>query len=199
MILEDTSLREALQDGTLKIEPLWPHAIQPNSVDLHLGQTLRRPRIDPGVLARGYPMPLSAISDELMRLESYPHGEQIVLKPGEFALGATAEAVELGAGLMGWATGASSVARAGLNIVMAGLVDSGFHGTLTLELVNMSPFPLLLDPGERIGQLVVARLVRPSARPYGSPGLGSRYQGQIAATAAMRYQPQWEPKTESVP
>lgn len=194
MILDDGSLIRAIAEGELAIEPLVAHAIQPNSIDLHLGTTLRRPRDEHGVVSRGLPRRLSEVTQDLMPLETYGYGETMVLRPGEFALGVTAEYLKLSAGLMARGEGCSSVARAGLMIIMAGVVDAGFEGTLTLELVNLAPFPLVLQVGERIGQLVVARLLRRAERPYGSPGLGSRYRGQVAATAAIPRLPQWTPK-----
>lgn len=194
MILEDTSLEEALGAGDLVVQPIWPHAIQPNSIDLHLGDTLRRVRGEAGLLSRSHPKRLVDVTSEVLPLEHYPHGQYIMLRPGEFALGSTVEAVHLSAALMGWVVGTSSVARGGLMIQTAGLVDAGFFGTLTLELTNLAAFPLILAPGERIGQLVVARLVRPAARPYGSGGLGSRYQGQQGATAALPPIPQYVPR-----
>lgn len=191
MILDDGSLKQAIGAGELRIEPLYPHAIQPASIDLHLGATLRRPRAEVGVLSSGRARRLHEVDAELLAREAYTPGETILLRPGEFALGTTAERVQLGPGLVGWATGCSTVARAGLMIEMAGLVDPGFYGALTLELVNLAPFPLVLSVGERIGQLVVARTLREAERPYGTPGLGSRYQGQAEATAALPALPQW--------
>jgi len=191
MILDDGSLRSALDTGELRVEPLWEHAIQPNSIDLHLGTSICRPRVQPFVVADSTPKRLHEVDRRFMELQQLALGELFLLQPGEFILATTHEWVLFGPGLMGWVTGCSSVARAGLAVEMAGLVDAGFGGNLTLELVNLAPYPLMLGVGERIAQLVVARLLRPAQRPYGTPGLGSRYQGQIVATAALPPQPQW--------
>ena len=47
--------------------------------------------------------------------------------------------------------------------------------------------PIKLYPGLPIAQLSFMALDRPALRPYGSPELGSHYQGQRAATES-RYQ-----------
>ena len=64
----------------------------------------------------------------------------------------------------------------------AGFCDPGWRGTLTLELNNLTRVPIKLYPGLPIAQLSFMTLDRPALRPYGSPGLGSHYQGQRAAT-----------------
>jgi deoxycytidine triphosphate deaminase len=79
----------------------------------------------------------------------------------------------------------SSLGRLGLIVhATAGFCDPGWKGTLTLELNNLTRVPIILHPGLPIGQLSFMTLDRPAARPYGSPGLGSHYQGQRAATAS---------------
>ena len=42
--------------------------------------------------------------------------------------------------------------------------------------------PIALYYGMRIGQISFLRLTTPVDRPYGSPGLGSKYQGQTGPT-----------------
>jgi hypothetical protein len=82
----------------------------------------------------------------------------------------------------------SSLGRLGLIVhATAGFCDPGWQGTLTLELNNLTRVPIKLTPGLPIAQLSFMTLDRPAQRPYGSPGLGSHYQGQRAATES-RYE-----------
>lgn len=77
----------------------------------------------------------------------------------------------------------SSLGRLGLIVhATAGFVDPGWRGTLTLELNNLTRVPIKLYPGLPIAQLSFMALDRAAERPYGSQGLGSHYQGQVAAT-----------------
>jgi deoxycytidine triphosphate deaminase len=82
----------------------------------------------------------------------------------------------------------SSLGRLGLIVhATAGFCDPGWKGTLTLELNNLTRVPIKLYPGLPIAQLSFMALDRPALRPYGSPGLGSHYQGQRSATES-RYE-----------
>jgi hypothetical protein len=82
----------------------------------------------------------------------------------------------------------SSLGRLGLIVhATAGFCDPGWKGTLTLELNNLTRVPIKLYPGLPIAQLSFMTLDRSAERPYGTPGLGSHYQGQRAATES-RYE-----------
>jgi deoxycytidine triphosphate deaminase len=79
----------------------------------------------------------------------------------------------------------SSLGRLGLLIhSTAGYVDPGWKGNLTLELSNVANLPIALYFGMKIGQISFFKMSSPVERPYGSPGLGSKYQGQSEPTAS---------------
>ena len=112
-----------------------------------------------------------------------------MLHPGEFVLGSTLEHIELPIDLVARVEGKSSLGRLGLLIhSTAGYVDPGFKGHLTLELSNVSNLPITLYYGMKIGQLSYVRLSTPADIPYGSPQLGSKYQGQSVPTASKIHQ-----------
>lgn len=66
----------------------------------------------------------------------------------------------------------SSWARKGLGHKMAGFIDPGFHGQVTLELETASS--LVIPVGERIVQIIYSRLTEPTAKPYTGKYLGQR-------------------------
>ncbi len=77
----------------------------------------------------------------------------------------------------------SSLGRLGLLIhSTAGFIDPAWDGHITLELSNVNTIPITLYPGMRVGQLSFFPLSSPAERPYGSPELGSSYQGQTGPT-----------------
>ncbi len=79
----------------------------------------------------------------------------------------------------------SSLGRLGLLIhSTAGYVDPGWKGNLTLELSNVANLPIALYFGMKIGQISFFKMSSPVERPYGSPELGSKYQGQSEPTAS---------------
>lgn len=73
----------------------------------------------------------------------------------------------------------------------AGFVDPGWRGHLTLELSNVANLPITIYPGMKIGQLALFRMTSPAERPYGTPELGSKYQGQEGPTPSRYFENFW--------
>jgi dCTP deaminase len=182
-VLSDRDIREALEQGRVRIDPYDPACLQPSSVDLHLDREFRvfrnnrYPYIDPRT-----PQPDLT---ELVRIEAE---EPFILHPNEFVLGQTFEWVELPDDLVARLEGKSSLGRLGLLIhSTAGYVDPGWKGNLTLELSNVANLPIALYQGMKIGQISFFRMSSAVERPYGSKELGSKYQGQSTPTASAIY------------
>ena len=180
MVLSDRTIKEELAKGRLVIEPLGEGCIQPASVDLHLDDRLlvfrnsRRPYID-----------VRLDVTDLTESVAIEHDNPFILHPGEFVLGSTLENIELPDDLVARLEGKSSLGRIGLLIhSTAGYVDPGWKGHLTLELSNVANLPITLYYGMKIGQISYIRLSTPVDNLYGSPALGSRYQGQTEPTAS---------------
>ncbi len=187
MVLSDHTIKLELAKGRILVDPCDPDDIQPSSIDLHLGaefqvfRNSRYPYIDP---AREQP--------GLTELVTASVEEPFVLHPGEFALGTTVERIALPEDIVGRLEGKSSLGRLGLLIhSTAGYVDPGWDGMLTLELSNVANLPILLVPGMKIGQISFAQMTTAVDRPYGHPGLGSKYRGQSSATPS-RMHLNWE-------
>jgi len=70
----------------------------------------------------------------------------------------------------------------------AGFVDAGWDGHLTLELSNVANLPITLYPGMKIGQISFLRMTTPADLPYGSKGVGSKYQGQRGPTPSRYFE-----------
>jgi dCTP deaminase len=177
-VLSDRDIAAALAAGRIKIQPYDADDLQPSSVDLHLDRSFRVFRNN------RYPyIDVRAAQPELTELLSVGDDEQFVLHPGEFVLGQTLEWVELGDDLVARLEGKSSLGRLGLLIhSTAGYVDPGWKGKLTLELSNVANLPIALYYGMKIGQISFLSMSSPVERPYGSEGLGSKYQGQAEPT-----------------
>jgi dCTP deaminase len=178
MILSDRDIRAAIDSGRIGIEPFAERDVQPSSVDLRVDRffrtfhNARHPFID-----------VKRPMDDLTELVEVDESEAFILHPGEFVLGSTREYVRLPDDLVARLEGKSSLGRLGLLIhSTAGYVDPGFEGHLTLELSNVAHLPITIYPGMRIGQISFFRLSSPADRPYGSKGVGSKYQGQRGPT-----------------
>jgi len=83
----------------------------------------------------------------------------------------------------------SSLGRLGLLIhSTAGFIDPGFDGHVTLELSNVANLPITIYPEMKIGQLSFVQMSEPAEAPYGTGGLGSKYQGQRGPTPSRYWQ-----------
>ena len=169
-MLSDGTIRTLLDDRTLVIQPPpAPHMLQPASIDVNLGNSF-------SILGwRGQVTDVVQLDED-----SY-----FQLNANECALACTAEYIGLPDNLVARVEGKSTWGRRFLMIhSTAGFIDPGFRGQVTLELKNLSPIPLKLPIGQPIAQISFDYLDAPAVRPYGAPGLGSKYQNQTGATAA---------------
>ncbi len=156
LILPDFRIREWAELGGA--EPFNAQHINPASVDLTLGGSY----ID---LVNGKEYELSKTG-------------KILLKPGQAILATTAEYIKLTSHIAASVYLKSSLARQGLDHALAGWVDPGFEGQLTLEL--HSHRPIELAPGQRIVQLVLYLMETEPIQTY-----EGRYQGQQGPTRAI--------------
>jgi dCTP deaminase len=176
--LSDGTIRRLVEEGRIGIEPWDPALIQPSSIDLRLGDSFRVFH-NHRVTAIDLREPPANLTEEVV----VEGDEPFVIHPGEFCLGRTLEWVELPDDVVARVEGKSSLGRLGLIVhATAGFVDPGWKGTLTLEFANLTRVPIKLYAGLPIAQLSFMALDAPAERPYGSEGLGSHYQGQVAAT-----------------
>ena len=183
MIYSDRTIKEAISSGKIAIEPYEPSFVQPSSVDLRVSNGFRvfvnhrYSEIDP-----------RAPQADLTQLVEVGEEEPFMLHPGEFVLGSTLERVRLGVDVVARLEGKSSLGRLGLLIhSTAGFIDPGFEGHITLELSNVATLPIAIYPGMKIGQISFYQMTTAAEYPYGSPELGSKYQGQSGPTASRSH------------
>ena len=175
-ILTDSNIRSQLESRLqpLIVKPLL-EPIQPVSIDMRLGNSIIIPRggrvLDPA---------LGVGPDDQAELFTVH-----VLEPNGFVCASTLEWVEMPGHLVGFLVGKSTLARPGLQIEAAGLVDPGWKGNLTLEIKNLGLDTIILRPGMKICQMYLLPVFnqRPS-KLYGDPALNSRYQHSRGAVPA---------------
>ena len=140
------------------VEPFNPDMVNPASIDVTLGST---------ILREG-----GAGEDRWVEVDI--ENGIYSLAPGEFVLAHTQELVRVPNNLECVFNLKSSRGREGYEHLMAGYIDPGFCGRVTLELVNVNRYHRLpLEHGMRIGQLRFARLDNLPLRSYAVTG---RYQ-----------------------
>ncbi len=181
MILSDRDIKKALKEGHISIDPLFPKAIQPASVDLHLGADFLFFRTSEHV----YIDPKEPI-DKMMESTRIGPKKQFIIHPGEFALGMTYEVVGVADHMVGRLEGKSSLGRIGLIIhATAGYLDPGNKLKMTLELSNISPIPIKLYYKMPIAQMSFTPLSSSAEHPYGKKRLGSKYFGAMKPQASQ--------------
>jgi dCTP deaminase len=165
MILSDKDIDHIIKSGkAFLINPYNEEMLQPNSIDLTLGDELKT---------------VGGKSIDL-RQSSYK------IKPMEFLLGSTMEKVHIPHDLCGHIDGKSSIGRLGVFVhVSSGFIDSGFTGNVTLEIFNCSDKEFELYHGMSICQIVFETLTSPVAKPYGTRG--NHYQGS-EGTVLSKYE-----------
>jgi dCTP deaminase len=142
------------------IEPYNEHCLNPASYDLRIG----REYVD---MWTGYKHLIDSNTDE------------ITLYPGMSILMSSIEYIRMPHDVAGIVYLKSSLARQGLDHALAGYVDPGFCGQLTLEL--HAHRPVTLQVGQRVCQLVFEEMAANPHKDYSQTG---RYQGQIGPTKA---------------
>lgn len=169
-ILGDRDLKYYLEKGWIVISPLTQDTIRENGVDLRVG----------GEIAR------FKKTDEIYEIEKDPRsfyeiekGDEFIIYPNEHVLLVTEEYVKLPNDVMAFVNLRSSFARLGL-VIPPTIVDAGFEGQLTIEVVGSS-FPVKIKRGTRFLHLIFARTLTPVEYPY-----HGKYQGQKGVTLTRR-------------
>jgi len=177
VVLSDKTIRAQIEAGRIEIDPYDPALLQPSSVDVRVDRYFRvfRNSLYPYIDVKAEQEDLT----EMVEVDDEP----FILHPGEFVLGSTLERVRLPDDLVARLEGKSSLGRLGLLIhSTAGFIDPGWDGHVTLELSNVANLPITIYHGMKIGQLSFVQLTEAAEHPYGSDGLGSKYQGQRGPT-----------------
>jgi dUTP diphosphatase len=108
--------------------------------------------------------------------------ESVVLAPGGRAAVATGVHVEIPAGHVGLVWPRSGLAvRHGID-TLAGVIDSDYRGEVRVVLVNHGDAAFRIEPGDRIGQLLVQKVERASFSRAGSLAATSRGEGGFGST-----------------
>lgn len=157
MICSDVELRQLCREGL--VEPFHDALINPASINLRLGDQF---------------FVYNTHGQVEYNLNEGERSLALWIEPGQFILAHTMETVRIPRGYCGQIFLRSTYARKGLNHALAGWIDPGFKGQITLEL--SSAVPVLVSAGEAICQLVVSKLAVPAEQPY-----QGRYQGSKGA------------------
>ena len=160
MILPDVEILALVRRDL--VTPFDPELVNPASLDVRLGENLL---VELPTTTSLVPYSIAGNSQE----------NPFMLQPHEFVLAETLEEFRLPDCIAGQLALKSSRAREGIEHLLAGYIDPGYCGRLTLELQNARMMhPVALWPGMRIAQIVFHRMSMLPAKDYSQTG---RYQG----------------------
>jgi len=150
MILTKNEILKEIKKGNIKIKPLNLKNIGPASVDLTLSDKFR--------FFKGNKKIILNEKADYKKLTKVKKLKELVLKPGDFALGITKEQIKLPDNICGWLSGRSRFARIGLIVhITAAFVQPGINNKQVLEVKNAGNNTLVLKPGEKYCQLIIQK------------------------------------------
>ena len=178
-VLCDKEISKYIQSGMIDFERSetdWDTVkkqINPNTLDLTLGKFIQWPKgtEKPLVFGRNYD------AAEFWELQEVNPDEGILLTPGDLFLGCSREYFCMPNNVCGQVFTKSSLGRVFINHMMAGVIDAGFEGTITLELRNEGKHNVVIPYGARVVQIQFSRLNDVPELDYSQRT--SRYMGQI--------------------
>lgn len=151
--------------------------LQPASYDLHLSNSVV---INETIGRNPFIQPYDGTGNHGIRPKEVTFDHVWSLEPRSMCLASTIEHITVPKDLCARFEGKSTLGRYGLMTnVTAGFIDPGFSGTITVELVNVTNYPIHLTKGMPIGQLCFQTLTGVPRRQYGE---GGHYQGQDGPT-----------------
>lgn len=150
--------------------------VNPNSVDLTIADTYKRPNALKPPVVYGF----SGEKEQKLYNLTYwtdckAEDGYITMKPNDIILGNTREYVTMPDNMCGQLFTKSTMGRMFINHMMAGVIDAGFHGVLTLELHNTGVHTIRIPVGARVVQMVCYGLDVVPYRTYSALSRGSRY------------------------
>jgi dCTP deaminase len=189
MYLSDIDLKEAVEWGDLIVRPLPEDEIGPTSIDLHLGlieeakiwdiktltkhnkalgrvgRELNVARMTYGIISRQYLIEPPREADIKDKDLVFRRENAIILRPYGFVVWQTKEVVGTpieNPKYICFIDGKSTRARTGLIVhLTAPTIHAGWSGNITLEMTNCGPLDLVLNVGDAVAQLTVAKITQP--------------------------------------
>lgn len=170
MMLSNEDIKRVLKSGELVIKPFTDKLIRASGITMHLGENLLKPL--PGKVVD----PKNKIVPDYEKI-IIEDDKPYALQSGEFVLGHTYQTVTVGPSLGFLIEGRSTLARVGLTIVQTAMLVYPGHSerTVTLELANHGPNPILLYPKMKIARVALIELKTPSSERYDDKG---KYRNQ---------------------
>jgi len=168
-VLSDIDIKEAMKAEAIKFTPsISNDQIGAGSVDVTLSEEFWRIKVKKN---RTFDLKVTSFEDIFEKIET----KQITIQSQELILAKTLEKVRLAPNICGWIQGRSRYARMGITVHTASsFIQPGSNNHQVLEIVNVSPNPMILHAGMRICQLIFEMTAKESSKPYSKAGTYSK-------------------------
>lgn len=202
MILSDNQIKKNIKLGNIKISNFNEENINPNSYDLTLNSTCKIYDVT-ALEASEYEILFSFHDDKYKEYHDFPSeitldvrkenkvfefnisDEGFILMPNHLYLFSCNEEIAIKGNLCAEVEGKSSLGRLGLDIhICACFLDSGFEGSLVLELRTI--YPLKIYPNMKICQIKYNEVCGVIEQDY-SQKKGSKYMNQSGVQESLMY------------
>lgn len=171
-ILVDYEIYRAVSEGQIGIRGFNQANVGSNSYDITLSDSF-------GIQIRSHGVIDPKVEADHFIYKKY---DEFEILPFELVLASSKEYFRIPENIVAFLHGRSSWARLGLEIHNAGLLDSGWSGQITLELMNNNNRPILLRAGDKIGQVTFHQCSL-CATPYNQK-MSAKYDEQTGATGS---------------
>ena len=154
-LVSNEEAQKLINDEKLIITPILDNnQIGETGIDLRIGNTFRMSKQTRDTYIDVYNKYIDRFFDVTYR----DFGEDFIIYPNQLVLASTFEFIKLPNNIMGQVYTRSSINRLGINI--SSIVQPGYSGTLTLELINHGENAIKLKSGMRLVQLVLFDIER---------------------------------------
>jgi len=170
MILSDFDLESYIGGGRLVVDPYDTNSVRENGLDLRLADEIA---VKNTALEKGFiidPYDAESVKKEYVITKKLP---ELVIAPRTQVLLSTLEHLELPDNLMGFVELRSTWARHGLSMPPT-IIDAGFKGTITLEVINHGDYGLRLLPKTRFAHIIFSTTLNKVRNTYSGTYLGQR-------------------------
>jgi dCTP deaminase len=161
MILSDFDLENVIKAKRLIVKPFIKEIIRENGLDLRLANEIayHNPHLKDFVMDP---------SNEKHIKNAYiieKGKKELIIPPHSQVLLSTLEYIKLPDNLIGFVELRSTWARHGLSMPPT-IIDAGFGGTVTLEVVNNAPYKIMLRPRVRFAHVIFASTLNKVKNAY---------------------------------
>jgi len=173
MLLTDTEIEGAIQQGLVSIQPYDPEALMPASYDLKLGKK--------AIIAKS--LSLEELKEKIGREEvkqlDVEREMSINIPGGGFAFVTTLEKIKLAPSFAAHIGMKTYYVRKGVALLSGLQIDPGWEGNLVLGVANLSPRTVTIEFRDAICSIELHRLNQEVGKAYPGTYMAEQREGRI--------------------